>query len=126
MNPTPSSSPGDQQSSASPNFPLAVLSGFAILGILVTGIWEFAGFIPNEKLRYLTGAGIHGGNHKLLMLVTLLFDGKMLTLLTMLFGAGIVLYMQKEKHPVSISGADAFIRRQLWLIGFGLIIAFIV
>jgi uncharacterized protein len=125
MNPTASSSPGDQQSAVSRNFPLAVLSGFAILGILVTGIWEFAGFIPNERLRYLTGAGTHGGNHKLLVLVTLLFDGKMLTLLAMLFGAGIVLFMQKEKHPVSIGAADAFIRRQLWLIGFGLILAFI-
>src|SRR6187402_1990060 len=92
MNPTPSSPSGDQQSVASRNFPLAVISGFAILGILVTGIWEFAGFIPNERLHYLTGAGRHGGNHKLLILVTLLFDGKMLTLLAMLFGAGIVLF----------------------------------
>ncbi len=101
---------------------LDVLRGIALLGILVISIWEFGGFTTNEQNFYRTGT--HGGNYKLLTIVSMLFEGKMRALFALVFGAGIILFMQK-KHPVSIGPADAYIRRQMWLIVFGVFTAFV-
>lgn len=104
-------------------FSLNVLTGLALLGLLVTSIWEFGGFTTNERNFYLTG--IHGGNYKLLTAITVLFEGKMLSLLALTFGAGIALFMQKKERLISISTTDAYVRRQLWLIIFGVFNAFV-
>ncbi len=101
---------------------LDVLRGIALLGILVISIWEFGGLSSAEQNYYRTGT--HGGNYKLLTTVSILFEGKMRALFALVFGAGIVLFMQK-KHPVPIAPADAWIRRQLWLMVFGVFNAFI-
>ncbi len=98
-------------------FSLDVLRGIALLGILVISIWEFGGFTTNEQTFYI--AGWHGGNYKLL------FEGKMRALFALVFGAGIILFLRKKEHPSPLSPSDAYIRRQLWLIVFGLFNAFI-
>ncbi len=126
MNPTPSHSPAAVQETAIPaSFPLDVIRGKAILGLLITSIWAFAGFGLMNGPSILTAA--HGGNYKLLYIISILFEGRMAALLALVFGAGIVLFLhKKEKHPVAISGPDAFIRQQIWLILFGLLSAFII
>ncbi|MEO7924832.1 MAG: DUF418 domain-containing protein [Chitinophagaceae bacterium] len=101
---------------------LDIIRGLAVLGILVISIQEFGGFSVAEQNFYRVGT--HGGNYKLLTLISVLFEGKMRALFALVFGAGIILFMQK-KHPVPISGADAYIRRQFWLIIFGVVNAFI-
>lgn len=105
-------------------FSLNVLFGIAILGLLVTSIQEFGGFTVNVKNFYLTGTH-EGGNYKLLSAISMLFDGKMLSLLSLVFGAGISLLMQKKEHLLQISTTDAFIRRQIWFIIFGVFNAFV-
>ncbi len=104
-------------------FSLDTLRGIALLGLFVTGIWEFGGFTANEQTLYRIGT--HGGNYKLLTAVSILLEGKMPALLAMVFGAGIVLFMQKKEHPAAIPAPDAYIRRQMWLIIFGIFNAFI-
>ena len=104
-------------------FSLDVLRGIALLGILVISIWEFGGFNTNEQTFYI--AGWHGGNYKLLSAVSILFEGKMRALFALVFGAGIILFLQKKDRPSPISPADAYIRRQLWLIIFGIFNAFV-
>ena len=107
------------------NFALDVLRGIALFGILFISIRDFGGFTPNEQIRYITSPS-HGGNYKLLTLVSLLFEGKMTGLLAMIIAAGLVLFLQKKEHPVAIDNADALIRQQIWLMIFGLITAFII
>ena len=131
MSLTPSTPPDavPEQTMAIPNdkfpqfFSLDVLRGFALFGVLVISIWEFGGFTNNEQLVYHHGT--HGGNYKLMTVVSLLFEGKMLSLLALVFGAGVLLFLQKKEHPVAIGSADAHIRRMMWLIAFGVFNAFI-
>ncbi len=127
MSPT-HSTPADTSTSSlnheeSRLFSLDVLRGIALLGILVISIGEFGGFTTNEKTYYITGT--HGGNYKLWGIVSILFEGKMRALFALVFGAGILLFLQKKEHPAPISPADAYIRRQLWLIAFGIFNAFV-
>ncbi|MEP6700427.1 MAG: DUF418 domain-containing protein [Bacteroidota bacterium] len=104
-------------------FSLDVLRGIALLGILVVSIWQFAGFTSNQQFFYQTGT--HGGNYKLLTAISMLFEGKMLSLFALVFGAGIILFLHKKEYPVKITPADAYMRRQIWLIIFGVFNAFI-
>ena len=105
-------------------FSLDVLRGIALLGILIVSIWEFGGFISNEQLFYRQGAH-SGGNYKLLTAISILFEGKMLSLFVMVFGACIILFLQKNENKGAIATPDLYIRRQVWLIVFGVVIAFI-
>ncbi len=104
-------------------FSIDVIRGIALLGILFISVWEFGGFTRNQQLYYQTGP--HGGNYKLWTSISILLEGKMRGLFAIAFGAGILLFTRKKDHPVPISEGDAYIRRMLWLIAFGLINAFI-
>lgn len=123
---TPTSAPPNsgKEPIESKHFSLYVLLGFALLGLLVTRIWDFAGFTTNEQLFYLLAK--KGGNYQLLNIVSLLFGTKMVAILAVLVGAGIVLFLQKKDPSPSLSQQDAFIRRQLWFVFFGLFCAFII
>ncbi len=122
MSTTPSTTPA-----ASPEndriLSLNVLRGIALMGILVISIWEFGGFTNATQNFYRTGT--HGGNYKLLTTVSMLFEGKMRALLAIVFGAGIVLFMQKKQHAANITAADAYMRKQVWYMVFGVFNAFI-
>ena len=102
--------------------PLDVTRGFALLGLLVVAIWDFGGFTTNQQIFYQRGH--HGGNYALLTAVSVLFEGKMLALFALAFGAGIILFLTKEQ-PTSLGAPDAYTRRQLWLLIFGLFMGFI-
>ncbi len=104
-------------------FSLDVLRGIALLGILLVSIWEFGGFIANQQTYYRQGT--HGGNYNLLTAVSILFEGKMRALFAIAFGAGIILYLQKKDRPSDAAVGDLYIRRQVWLIVFGVFNAFI-
>ncbi len=104
-------------------FSLDVIRGIALLGILLISIWEFGGFSTNEqtRLRLLE----KGGNFQLFASIILFFEGKMRALFSLVFGAGMILYMQKPNQPGLPSTQELYIRRQMWLMGFGLINAFL-
>ena len=79
-------------------FSIDVLRGIALLGILVISIWEFGGFSTNQQTRLKLLQ--KGFDYDLYATITILFEGKMRAIFSMVFGAGIILYLSKP-HPVS-------------------------
>jgi uncharacterized protein len=101
-----------------------VLRGFALLGILVMNIGDFAlheGFDFNPtsigdigKLNLLLWAGRF-----------VVFEGKMRAIFSMLFGAGVILLTSRlEKRGDGAIAGDTFARRNLWLPLFGVLHAY--
>ena len=103
----------------SPRIPsLDVLRGLAILAALFVSIWIFGGFSSNQQNGILlTSKGL---NYRLFGTVDLLLNEKMTAIIAIVFGAGMVIFMSKQPQG-RFSLADLFIRRQMWLILFGLI-----
>ncbi len=99
------------------------IRGIALLGILLISIWEFGGFSTNEQTRLLLLE--KGKNYHLFQSILFLFEGKMRALFSLIFGVGMILYMQKPNMLGMPSTQELYIRRQMWLIAFGLINAFV-
>jgi uncharacterized protein len=57
--------------------------------------------------------------------VNLLLEGKMMALIAIVFGASMLLYLFKGKQKLQLYNQEFFIRRQLWLLAFGLINALV-
>lgn len=98
---------------------LDVLRGIALLGALFISIWVFGGFSANQQNGLLLQS--KGWNYRLFGTVNLLLEGKMRALISVVFGAGMVVLLARENQKGQLSTADLFIRRQLWLIFFGLV-----
>ncbi|MFN8355852.1 MAG: DUF418 domain-containing protein [Spirosomataceae bacterium] len=96
------------------------LRGVAILGILLMNIpifaWDVMSWDPSIKNEFGTI------NYYLWYFVSWVPEGTQRALFSMLFGAGIILFVNgKEKQNSTVSATDYFFRRQLWLLVFGLI-----
>jgi len=102
---------------------LDVIRGIAILGALFVSIWIFGGFTANEQTGLLQRS--KGLNYRLFGAMDLLIEGKMRALIAIVFGAGMILFMSKESLKGHVSTADLFMRRQFWLMLFGLINAIV-
>jgi uncharacterized protein len=106
---------------------LDVLRGFALLGILMLNIEDFSGpeFLHDIPIGTAQPAfvGWHAGLDAAQLLIKwLFFEGKMRTLFSMLYGAGIVLITERfERRGEPGRAADIFCRRNLWLLLFGVI-----
>jgi uncharacterized protein len=101
-----------------------VLRGVALLGILAMNIvsfgWPFSGY-ENPKLS----GGDGPANRAAWVVNSLIFSGKMMSLFSMLFGAGLVLMSERaEARGVRVRGV--YYRRVLWLLVFGLIHAYLI
>ncbi|MEJ0101286.1 MAG: DUF418 domain-containing protein [Bacteroidota bacterium] len=97
------------------------LRGFAILGILLMNIPGFglAGVAGSDPTVLNEQGTI---NFKLWYFIEWFPEGTQRAMFSMLFGAGILLFITRlEKRLDGIKPADYFIRRQLWLMFFGLI-----
>ncbi|MEO6612734.1 MAG: DUF418 domain-containing protein [Chitinophagaceae bacterium] len=101
------------------------LRGFAILGILLMNIPGFglappSGWDPSVLNEYGTI------NFKVWNFVEWFPEGTQRALFSMLFGAGILLFIGgKEKRLDGMLPADYFFRRQLWLMVFSLFDVFV-
>ncbi|MDA2912845.1 DUF418 domain-containing protein [Acidobacteriia bacterium AH_259_A11_L15] len=98
---------------------LDVLRGFALLGILVMNIQAFA--MPQSAYINPTAYGeLTGANRWVWILSHVLTDQKMMTIFSMLFGAGILLFTSRlEARGQPVRGRHN--RRMFWLILFGLL-----
>ena len=97
------------------------LRGFAILGILLMNIPGFGlpGPVGNDPSIWNESATIH---YKIWFLVDWFPEGTQRAIFSMLFGAGIIMFVtRQEKRLPGLMAADYFFRRQLWLLVFGLI-----
>jgi uncharacterized protein len=99
------------------------LRGFAILGILLMNIGSFALPGISHDPVVLSETGI---NYYTWYFVELVPAGTQRALFSMLFGAGIILFVRSaEKKVEGIRAADYFFRRQLWLLVFSLFDVFV-
>ena len=101
-----------------------MIRGFALLGILLMNIpgfginWEYFEAIrngPHNTKDFYTEAA-----------VDIFFAGTMRGLFSMLFGAGMILFIQGKKElPDGPTIAEYYYRRLLWLVLFGIINAYV-
>jgi uncharacterized protein len=99
------------------------LRGIAILGILLMNIPAFGLPGTSDDPSILNEQGI---NYYLWYFVDLIPEGTQRALFSMLFGAGIILFINSQQKKVDgLRPADYFFRRQLWLMVFSLFDVFV-
>lgn len=110
-------------SNSNRNYTLDVMRGVAVLGILLMNIAAFAGneflIVWNDAIHHkftLNGFIFNSAN--------VVLNGKMRGLFTLLFGAGLILFISNKKDN-GIQVADAYFRRMMWMLLFGLIDAYL-
>lgn len=104
---------------------LDILRGVALLGILLMNIAGMG--LPEPAYIDPSGyGGDTGWNLRVFFINSLLFEGTMRGIFSMLFGAGVILFtMKKEEAGAGLELADAWYKRTIWLIAFGLFHAYI-
>jgi len=100
-----------------------VLRGFALLGILLMNILVFAFPFAAYTDPTIDGA-TEGINLALFASMDVLVEGSMRTIFSMLFGAGMLIFLAKRDTDVDTL-RDLFYRRTVLLIIFGLVNAYI-
>ena len=105
---------------------LDVLRGAALLGILLMNIQLFG--MPHAAYANLNlWGGRDGANLWTFVVQWILFEGKMRAMFSMMFGAGIALFLERAtRREDSVRAVDLFARRMLWLMVFGVIHAWLI
>lgn len=106
-------------------FTLDMIRGIAILGILLMNISLFS--TPSVLYNDPSILNEFGTiNYYVWYLVSWVFEGTQRALFSLLFGAGIILFVSRQEKKFSgVMPADYFFRRQLWLIVFSLVDVYI-
>ena len=100
------------------------LRGIAILGILLMNIPGFG--LPEVQTSDPSVFNETGINYKTWYVVDWALAGTQRAIFSMLFGAGIILFISRlEKRTNGMEPAIYFFRRQMWLLAFGLFNAFV-
>ncbi|MEN0052333.1 MAG: DUF418 domain-containing protein [Mucilaginibacter sp.] len=105
---------------------LDALRGIALLGILLVNIYEFASptllFDVPVGMAKPAFTGWHASLDKFILWITWLFaEGKMRSLFSILFGAGVIMLTDRyETTGRAGRAASIFYRRNLWLLAIGL------
>jgi uncharacterized protein len=105
---------------------LDVLRGAALLGILLMNIQLFG--MPHAAYSNLNlWGGREGANLWTFVVQWILFEGKMRAMFSMMFGAGVALFLERAtRREDSARAADLFARRMLWLMAFGIVHAWLI
>jgi uncharacterized protein len=121
VDPAPSAEPAPRPVTQRERIPtIDVVRGVALMGILLMNIASFSG--PWEM--YFNPLSV--GNHRTWNLVAwtlrwVLFEGKMRAAFSMLFGAGVILLTERAERRGNRNIADIFLRRNMWLVLFGIL-----
>lgn len=99
--------------------------GFALLGILLLNILAFA--LPDAAAYNPNiAADATGWNFRTWFLVSVLFDGKLCAIFSMMFGASVYMLVERlSRKGAAGEAADIHYRRMLWMVLFGLIHAYL-
>jgi uncharacterized protein len=98
---------------------LDITRGFALLGILIMNIQSFS--MPGATYINPKAYGDFNGINKIVWILGYIFaDLKFLTLFSLLFGAGIILFCQKAE-PKNVNAKSLHFRRMWGLFIFGII-----
>lgn len=100
------------------------LRGIAVLGILMMNIPGFA--MPRIAYFIPTLSDFTGANYYAWYGVEWILEGSQRAIFSMLFGAGMMLFVSRlEDRTAGLMPAEYFVRRQLWLLLFGLFNAYV-
>lgn len=101
------------------------LRGIAVLGILIMNIPGFGMAYGQIFDPYVMGE-MTGLNFQSYYQVELILEGSQRAIFSMLFGAGMLLFINRLQEKMDgLLVAEYFIRRQLWLLVFGLFNAYV-
>ena len=102
---------------------LDFVRGVALFGILLMNIVGFG--LPNAYTNIANAGGATGANLWSWIITQVGFEGTQRALFSMLFGASVILLTSRLEASGRTDAADIYFRRNLWLIGFGMINAFV-
>jgi len=102
---------------------LDVLRGFAVLGILLMNIQNFA-MIEAAYINPMAYGDMTGANRWVWIFSHVFGDQKFISIFSILFGAGVILFTDKAEKK-GRSGAALHYRRTLWLFVIGLAHAYL-
>jgi uncharacterized protein len=103
---------------------LDMVRGFALLGILLMNIVGFGLYRAYDDPTNAGGAA--GVNLWVWIVMHVLAEGKMRCLFSMVFGAGVILLTSRgEERGGQGASADVYYRRNLWLLLFGVLHAYL-
>lgn len=102
---------------------LDFVRGVALCGILLMNITGFG--LPNAYVNPVNAGGATGANLWAWIVTEIGFEGTQRALFSMLFGASVILLTARLEASGRADAADIYFRRNLWLIGFGLVNAYI-
>jgi uncharacterized protein len=101
------------------------LRGIALLGILMMNI-PFFGYPVVQATNPMIANELGTINFQVWYFVEGFLEGSQRALFSMLFGCGVIVFTTRlEKRVNGIMPAELFLRRQLWLLVFGLFNAFV-
>jgi uncharacterized protein len=108
------------------------LRGFALLGILIANLPAFAyppflGLFPVAMVHPVFSGPHHAVNTAIWFFRWIVAEGKMRALFSILFGAGCILLTERaEARGAGVRTADIYLRRNLWLVAFGIFHCFFI
>ena len=102
---------------------LDFVRGVALCGILLMNITGFG--LPDAYTNPTNAGGATGANLWAWIVTQIGFEGTQRALFSMLFGASAILLTSRLEAEGRGDAADIYFRRNLWLIGFGMVNAFI-
>ncbi len=126
--PQPDQQPNPQPQSPSPTLKknrfksLDTLRGFALLGILLPNMWQFAW--PMQAFKDATIISDSAANTLALNITWIGFDSKFRFLFAMLFGAGVIVYARKYDRPDLEHKTRIYTGAPLWYLRCGLLLTF--
>jgi uncharacterized protein len=104
---------------------LDILRGVAILGIFYMNI-PFMGNSGSMQDNDIRSIGWSGADQTVWSIVSIVAEGTQRGLLEMLFGAGMMVLAARAMEPDGpVAVADLYLRRNLWLLAFGLFDVFV-
>jgi uncharacterized protein len=97
---------------------LDFVRGWALFGILLMNITAFG--LSNAYYNPLNNGGSTGADLTAWRVIQVGFDGTQRGLFSLLFGAGIILLTTRMEAKDPVNASDIYMRRNLWLIAFGM------
>jgi len=102
---------------------LDFVRGVALCGILLMNIIDFG--LPDAYTNPQNSGGATGINLVTWVITEIGFEGTQRALFSMLFGASVILFTSRLEAQGRTDAADLYMRRNLWLVGFGMVNAFL-
>jgi len=116
--PPPAAAPAAQRIEA-----LDFVRGVALFGILLMNITGFG--LPDAYTNPQNAGGATGANLISWIITEIGFEGTQRGLFSILFGASVILFTSRLEAQGRTDTADIYVRRNLWLMGFGMLNAFV-